>query len=131
MQEQNLPKNPAEADEEEEMLKAQCHCGGVSFSILRPLPPSSSPSSPTRTRGENEPKSDILPPSLTPQNPSKWFALLDVCNTCRLTSGCAVAAWCFPLASPLHNPLRHPETILFYPWSTAYFLREMRRDGVV
>lgn len=69
---------------DETKLKAHCHCGGFEFYI-----------SPPRDLGAHQ----GLPSSMTPADKSKWHAVLDVCNSCRLVSGCAVIGWAFPKKS--------------------------------
>lgn len=62
----------------EKKLKARCHCGGVEFEIAPP-------------RGTEV--HDGLPESVTPRDKTKWYALNDVCTSCRLTSSCVVTSW--------------------------------------
>ncbi|KAF2802739.1 uncharacterized protein BDZ99DRAFT_468708 [Mytilinidion resinicola] len=74
---------PATADAaqpKEDILHASCHCGGVSLNIARPTPASRA----------------LLPPSLTPADPTKWYASNDVCTTCRFSSGSAIVSWIYP-----------------------------------
>ncbi|OHE91865.1 glutathione-dependent formaldehyde-activating enzyme [Colletotrichum orchidophilum] len=63
----------------EEVLRAQCHCGGVSFTISRP-------------------KAAMLEekayePWLSPVDPRKWPACLDACDDCRLQTGVHAIGW--------------------------------------
>ncbi|KIV89470.1 hypothetical protein PV10_06867 [Exophiala mesophila] len=80
-------------------LRAQCHCGGVSFSITRPNPTSSLCSSPWP---------DLLVPyhSASSENPEdvKWWLRNDgskflagtcACRSCRLAAGSPVQTWAF------------------------------------
>lgn len=94
-----LPKDPnhrPEATSEEppepptysSELRASCHCGGVSFSISRPTP-------------EMQRDPDYKP-WLSPSDPSKWLAVMDVCDDCRLVSGVHVMPWTFVPRSCLH-----------------------------
>ncbi|KAL4937349.1 hypothetical protein BDV06DRAFT_232647 [Aspergillus oleicola] len=64
-----------------EKLLAQCHCGGISFSISRPKPS-------FITSPENQ-------GWIHPSDPTKWLALIDVCRDCRLVTGTHVIAWLF------------------------------------
>jgi hypothetical protein len=71
--------NAVEAVSEE--LRAECHCGGVQFSISRPSKEFlTSPAS----------KGWILA-----QDTSKWLTSLDLCDDCRLVNGSNVIAWMF------------------------------------
>lgn len=73
-------EEPLADSESHGKLRGHCHCKGVEFYISRP------------TKGS----SDDLPASLRPLNPNKWYAVNDVCRTCRLSSGCAILQWAFP-----------------------------------
>ena len=66
---------------EAEELRAECHCGGVSFSISRP-----------RKEFLDSPASEGW---VLPRDTSKWLALLDLCDDCRLVDGSNVIAWMF------------------------------------
>lgn len=69
-----------------ERLRAQCHCGGVSFTIPRPTVP--------EVTGD-----EFLNQFVSRVAKDKWMALLDVCRDCMLVDGTHVAAWMFvPLA---------------------------------
>ncbi|KAF2275318.1 uncharacterized protein EI97DRAFT_475185 [Westerdykella ornata] len=70
-------------------LEASCHCGGVRFFIWPP---------------QSEDVFDSTDATITPKDKTRWYALLDVCNTCRLTSSSAVIPWMFPVASHLSLP---------------------------
>ncbi|OGM50579.1 hypothetical protein ABOM_000771 [Aspergillus bombycis] len=66
---------------EDQSLRAECHCGGVSFTISRP-------------------SQDFLQDPANRKwvlegNDAKWLGVLDVCDDCRLVSGANVAAWMF------------------------------------
>ncbi|KAJ5142965.1 uncharacterized protein N7515_001752 [Penicillium bovifimosum] len=64
-----------------EELRAECHCGGVQFSISRPSKEFlASPAS----------KGWVLE-----QDTSKWLACLDLCGDCRLVNGSNVVGWLF------------------------------------
>jgi hypothetical protein len=79
-----------------EKIHAHCHCNGVSFYISRPRSPS-----------------DFPDPSLTPKDKSKWFALHDVCDSCRLVTGCAVVSWVFPTKASITVSDGSPYTPVF------------------
>lgn len=75
-------ENPQkDTDPESEELLAKCHCGGVSFSISRP-----------RQDFITSPRSKEW---ILPQDTSKWLALLDLCDDCRLVDGSNIIAWMF------------------------------------
>ncbi|KAK3353794.1 glutathione-dependent formaldehyde-activating enzyme [Lasiosphaeria hispida] len=82
------PPPPREFDPAgHERLRAECHCGGVSFTLPRPTHPALADN---KTIARYVSKTD----------PNKWVACLDVCDDCRLTSGAHVVGWTFvPLAS--------------------------------
>lgn len=65
----------------EDKLQAQCHCGGVSFTIFRPS------------------AEFIASPSsegwISRSDPKKWLALIDVCTDCRLVNGAHAIGWMF------------------------------------
>jgi hypothetical protein len=67
--------------EGKEMLRAECHCGGVSFNISRP----------TRAMVEDAEYRKILPPG----DPTHWSGVLDLCDDCRLLTGSHVVPWTF------------------------------------
>ncbi|KAL4876184.1 Mss4-like protein [Aspergillus karnatakaensis] len=72
---------PHQNNDSDETLLAQCHCGGVSFTISRPQQDFiSSPDS----------KGWIVP-----SQPTKWLASLDSCIDCRLVTGTHVITWLF------------------------------------
>lgn len=78
-------------------LEARCHCGGVEFYIARP-----------RANAFAH-----MPASLTPRDKSKWYALSDVCTSCRLVSGCAIVSWAFPAISHVTLADGSPYTPVF------------------
>ncbi|WQF80859.1 Putative CENP-V/GFA domain, Mss4-like superfamily protein [Colletotrichum destructivum] len=63
----------------DEVLRAQCHCGGVSFSISRPK---------AAMIGNEAYKA-----WLSPIDTTKWTACLDVCGDCRLQTGAHAVGW--------------------------------------
>jgi hypothetical protein len=65
----------------EERLRAECRCGGVSFSIGRPT---------REVLGD-----DFARGFVSPLDPAKWMATWDVCNDCRLVDGTHVVGWTF------------------------------------
>lgn len=64
-----------------ERLRAQCHCGGVSFTIPRPTP--------------EVLDSTYLRQWVSPVTPTKWVACADLCDDCRLVSGAHFVGWTF------------------------------------
>jgi hypothetical protein len=69
-----------------ERLRAQCYCGGVSFTLGRP----------TEEHINNKFHSNYV----SPLDKTKWRASVDVCNDCRIVNGTHVASWAFvPLDS--------------------------------
>lgn len=69
----------------EDRLRAQCYCGGVSFTIGRPN---------DKVRNDA-----FLSKFVSPRDENKWLALYDVCDDCRLVNGTHVVGWTFvPLA---------------------------------
>ena len=70
-----------EAESTSEGLLAECQCGGVSFTISRP-----------REEFIASPASEGW---LHSSDTSKWLALLDLCDDCRLTAGTNVMAWMY------------------------------------
>ncbi|KAJ6442894.1 NIMA-interacting protein TinC [Purpureocillium lavendulum] len=68
-------------DDGEERLRAECQCGGVSFTIQRP----------TQAVLDDP----VLSKFVSPRDKKKWLALYDICNDCRLVTGTHVVAWTF------------------------------------
>lgn len=64
-----------------EKLRAQCYCGGVSFTISRPR--------------EDFVNCEASQGWIHPSDKSKWLACLDVCVDCRLVNGTHVVGWMF------------------------------------
>ncbi|KAF1965064.1 hypothetical protein BU23DRAFT_629208 [Bimuria novae-zelandiae CBS 107.79] len=62
-------------------LRARCHCGGAEFYISPP---------------RNAKVHGTSPENMKPKDKTKWYALNDVCTSCRLVSGCAVVSWAIP-----------------------------------
>ncbi|KAK3306398.1 uncharacterized protein B0T15DRAFT_527106 [Chaetomium strumarium] len=100
-----------------DVLLAQCHCGGVRFTIPRPsaeevadpflsrfLRPSPTPSTTTITtefRSKTESQSENGPCTrLTGQPTLKRVATICLCRDCRLTTGTHAVAW---TAAPLRS----------------------------
>ncbi|KAI0833045.1 DUF636 domain protein [Hypoxylon sp. FL0890] len=63
----------------EERLRAECLCGGVSFTIPRP--------------SDEVRKDEYLSKYISPSDPRKWKALLDFCRDCRLVSSVNGMPW--------------------------------------
>ncbi|KID89829.1 DUF636 domain protein [Metarhizium guizhouense ARSEF 977] len=65
----------------EDRLRAQCYCGGVSFTFGRP---------------NDEVRNDtFMSKYVSPRDQNKWLAIYDVCDDCRLANGTHVAGWTF------------------------------------
>lgn len=62
-------------------LRAQCHCGGISFTFPQP----------TRQVFEDP----YLNAYVSPVDQTKWKAMTDACNDCRLISGTHLSAWTY------------------------------------
>lgn len=92
------PDEAAEVSEPEfdsggrQRLRAQCHCGGVSFTIGRPT--------------EEHMNDSFHRQYLSPLDQSKWFATWDVCNDCRLVHGNHVIGWTFIPVSSIDKPIK-------------------------
>lgn len=65
----------------QERLRAQCHCGGVSFTIPRP----------SKAMAEHAYAKHFV----SPLDSTKWYGTLDICDDCRLINGTPVASWIF------------------------------------
>jgi hypothetical protein len=79
-------------DNGQQRLRAQCHCGGVSFTIGRPTP-----------EAINSPS---LSPYVSPIDKTKWFATFDACSDCRLASGTHLIGWAFLPRSSCHPTIQ-------------------------
>jgi hypothetical protein len=91
---------PGSASEE---LLAECHCGGVSFTISRPQ--------------EEFITSAKSQGWLHPSDTNKWLALLDLCDDCRLVDGTNIMAWTFV---PVDHISPHPSANLRIGSSKRY-----------
>lgn len=65
-----------------ERLRAECHCGGVSFAIPRPTD--------GKCKGV-----EGLESYVSPVEEGKWTAVLDLCDDCRLVDGTHVQGWIY------------------------------------
>lgn len=74
------PQEQPDRSNSKELL-AQCHCGGVSFTISRP--------------SAEFIASPVSQGWLHPSDKSKWLACWDLCNDCRLVNGTHVVGWMF------------------------------------
>lgn len=88
------PPSPQTSDSD---LLAQCHCGGVSFTISRP-----------RQEFIDSPAGHNL---LHPSDKTKWVANLDLCDDCRLVDGTNVIGWIFVRLDHL-SPVPAPDLLL-------------------
>jgi len=75
-----------------ERLRAQCHCGGVAFTLPRPTVPAVT----------DDP---YLRKWISPVDESKWIATLDACNDCRLVNGTHAIPWTFVPRALLEPPM--------------------------
>ncbi|KAL1882961.1 hypothetical protein Daus18300_000599 [Diaporthe australafricana] len=78
-----------------EVLRAGCHCGGVSFTIPRPTVPA--------VTGDAFLSRYVSPA----EGGGKWKAFLDVCDDCRLNAGVHVVPW-VPVPRALIRPPMPP-----------------------
>lgn len=79
-------------DQGNELLRAECHCGGVSFTIPRPTMPSVR-------------EDAYLSQFVSPEDEKKWVACLDPCDDCRLQCGTLVTAWTFVPRAQIQPPM--------------------------
>ncbi|KAK8062647.1 hypothetical protein PG997_014744 [Apiospora hydei] len=70
---------PERAADGTERLRAECHCGGVSFTIPRP--------------SQAVLDDTYLRDYVSPSDPTKWKAFLDLCRDCGRLSGANVVPW--------------------------------------
>ncbi|KUI54972.1 hypothetical protein VP1G_02352 [Cytospora mali] len=102
--EEKLPEK--EFDEEgNEVLRAECHCGGVSFTIPRPTIPAVKDDS-------------FVSQWISPKDPNKWMACLDVCDDCRLHCGTHVVGWTFVPRAKIQPPM--PQSLAPYGTMKTY-----------
>lgn len=73
---------PEVGSDGKERLRAQCLCGGVSFTINRPT-------------DEVLSYEKMRKQYVSPLDSNKWMALWDVCTDCRLVDGSPVIGWAF------------------------------------
>ncbi|KAL3458381.1 Mss4-like protein [Aspergillus heterothallicus] len=83
--------NTNTSDDGDDALLAECNCGGVSFKISRP-----------RQDFLNSPRSKGW---IHPSDETKWLALFDVCDDCRLLTGAHVSTWLFVRTDHISPPL--------------------------
>lgn len=74
------------------VLRAECYCKGVRFSILPPSSPAAFDAFPPAER------------SIVPRDKTKWYALHDPCTSCRLASGSPILSWLFTTRPHLQLP---------------------------
>lgn len=82
---------PEKDEEGNEVLRAECHCGGVSFTFPRPT-----------ALVRNDP---YLSKFVSPVDNSKWVACVDVCGYCRLQSGALATGWTFVPRTHIKPPM--------------------------
>lgn len=89
--EDDVQITPEQDDDGNARLRAQCHCGGVSFTIGKPTA---------------EHLTDAVHQNfVSPLDKSKWLATWDVCNDCRLVNGNHVVGWTFVPVSSIEPPV--------------------------
>lgn len=124
----------------EEVLLAECHCSGVSFTIPRPSTVLSKPALPDSWKDYIR---SYLPPSSEAGESDTWAGLLDLCDDCRLVDGTHVIGWTFvplnELEPAIKMDLRHGTLETFTSSSgvlrafcsvcgaTVFYLNEERR----
>ncbi|KAI0159340.1 DUF636 domain-containing protein [Pestalotiopsis sp. NC0098] len=64
-----------------ERLKAQCDCGGISFTIQRPT--------------QEVLQDPYMRGFVSPEDDTKWKAMTDACNDCRLLNSTFLSAWAY------------------------------------
>ncbi|KAH7320036.1 DUF636 domain protein [Stachybotrys elegans] len=62
-------------------LRAECYCGGVSFTIQRPT--------------HEALNDEFMSTFVSPLDRTKWLGTLDACDDCRLVTGTHVIGWTF------------------------------------
>lgn len=87
-----VESQPEVGEDGQERLRAQCHCGGVSFTFGRP----------TQEMLDDEFTAGFV----SPLDKKKWLALLDVCTDCRLVAGTNVIGWTFLPLSICEPPIK-------------------------
>ena len=65
----------------EDRVRAQCHCGGISFTIGRP----------TKEMLDDP----LISKYVSHRDNKKWIATYDICDDCRLIDGTHVVGWTF------------------------------------
>lgn len=75
----------------EQRLRAECHCGGVSFTVQRP--------------DQKTLANPSLLPYVSPLDNTKWIATLDACSDCRLVNGTHLVGWAFVPSYCLSPPI--------------------------
>ncbi|KAK2002998.1 glutathione-dependent formaldehyde-activating enzyme [Colletotrichum falcatum] len=79
-----------------EILRAQCHCGGVSFAISRPD---------SAAMADDDGHDKTYGKWLSPTDRTKWMACIDVCGDCRLQTGAHTVGWVFVPESCISPPV--------------------------
>ncbi|OTB06163.1 hypothetical protein M426DRAFT_119224 [Hypoxylon sp. CI-4A] len=85
MTEVTLPRDPPPVNrlvigkDGEERVRAECNCGGVSFTIPRP--------------SDTVRRDPYMGQYVSPKDPRKWKAFLDICRDCQRVSGAQVHSW--------------------------------------
>lgn len=76
-----VESEPEVGDDGQDRLRAECHCGGVSFTIRRPT--------------EEILEHETLRTFVSPLDSKKWMASYDMCDDCRLANGTHLVGWAF------------------------------------
>ncbi|KAM3495380.1 hypothetical protein MY3957_001403 [Beauveria namnaoensis] len=109
------PESKLEVGSEgQERLRAQCHCGGVSFTIPRP----------SKEIAEH----NYAKRFVSPLDPTKWYGTLDICDDCRLINGTPVASWIFVPINAIEPAMG--EHLMLGTIKTAMFRRQNQQNQV-
>ncbi|KAH7155537.1 hypothetical protein B0J13DRAFT_228134 [Dactylonectria estremocensis] len=92
-----LESKPEFGEDGKDRMRAQCHCGGVSFTFPRPT--------------EEVLNDEKMSQFVSRVDKTKWQATFDTCDDCRLVTGAHVVGWTFiPLA--LCEPPIKPDLLI-------------------
>ncbi|KAK8001259.1 hypothetical protein PG991_013481 [Apiospora marii] len=99
-----IDAEPERAADGTERLRAECHCGGVSFTISRPT--------------QDILNDEYLGRYVSPLDPKKWKALLDLCRDCGRHSGAIVMPWMLVPRAAIEPPV--PADLVVGPQRQPY-----------
>lgn len=92
-----LESEPEVGEDGKDRMRAQCHCGGVSFTFPRPT--------------EEVINDEYMSKYVSHLDKTKWHACFDACDDCRRVNGTHVVGWTFiPLA--LCEPPIKPDLLI-------------------